>query len=208
MPRHTDPVQRREQVAEALFRVVASEGMQAATLPRIARELGATTGLVQTYFTSKDELLAFAFARLEELVRARAAAALQDAGSGVPDQLVAAMGVLACVDEHGEDVEGRVWLAFLARAVNSDRLHPLHAASAREVRDLCEQAFRTAQARGEISADLDPRAEAVALAAFADGLAVQRAMEPDRVTRQFARTLLRGYVDRLFISPNRAARES
>jgi AcrR family transcriptional regulator len=198
MPRHADPEQRRRQVAEALLRVVETEGLDAASIPRIARELGATTGLVQTYFRSKDELLLFAIDHLGELVQTRVAAAIE-ASNGVKGRLHAGMSVLASGDESERDGEGRIWLAFLARAVNHPGLRERHLAGAEEIRSRCQYAFDLAKQHGLVAEDLDTKRAALALQAFADGLAVQRALEPEHVTKAYARSLLEEYLDRIFL---------
>ncbi|WP_344452113.1 TetR/AcrR family transcriptional regulator [Actinocorallia aurantiaca] len=199
MPRHADPVQRRRQVAEALFRVVEAEGLEAASIPRIARELGASTGLVQTYFRSKDELLLFAVAHQGDLLRARVAAALAEtAAAGLKDRLLRAMCVVA--GAGGESTaEGRIWLAFLARAACHPELRLVHVAGAREIREHCRSTLVAARSEGLVPAGLDVDAEARALAVLADGLAVQRAVEPEVFTVRVVHDLLRAHLDRIFV---------
>lgn len=51
-----DEVQR-ELVADAVCRVIATEGLDAASLRRVATELGCTTRLISHYLASKEELL-------------------------------------------------------------------------------------------------------------------------------------------------------
>lgn len=163
--------------------------------------------MVQTYFASKDELLAFAVDYLGELVRARVTDAVQTAGEeDLCERLVRGMSVLASADEREQDVEARVWLAFLARAAIHDRLRALHVAGAQEIRDRCEHTFLAARDQGQLTTEVDPRAAAIALAAFADGLAVHRALEPELITKDRARRLLRDYLRRLF-ADQRARRE-
>ncbi|RZQ60256.1 TetR/AcrR family transcriptional regulator [Amycolatopsis suaedae] len=199
MPRHADPVLRRRQVADALLRVAGAEGLDAASIPRIARELGATTGLVQTYFSSKDELLLFAFDHLGELVNDRVERALSsDSCATIGERLFLGMSVLASADESEQDGEGRIWLAFLARAAVHPALRARHVAGTAAVRDKCRYAFAMASNAGEVDPGLDPGDAALALAAFADGVALQRALEPELVTKDVARGLLRGYLDRIF----------
>ncbi|WP_020579555.1 TetR/AcrR family transcriptional regulator [Actinopolymorpha alba] len=202
MPRHADPVQRRQQVAEALLHVVEAEGLEAASIPRVARELNASTGLVQTYFRSKDELLLFAAQHLGDLLRARVATALHAAAeTDIKERLLRAMGVIAGADAE-RAAEGRIWLAFLARAASHPALRQVHVAGAEEIREHCRHAFEAARQLGQIADTLDPRAEARALAAFADGLAVQRAVEPETITDQQVHDLLGRYLSRIFAGEN------
>ena len=57
MPKVVDHDQRRRELLEATAAVIAAEGIEAATVRRIAREVGCTTGLVTHYFAEKDELV-------------------------------------------------------------------------------------------------------------------------------------------------------
>ena len=196
MPRHADPVQRRREVATALLAVVSAEGLEAASIPRVARELGATTGLVQTYFRSKDELLRFAATHLGDLVRERVAAAA--ATGTMRERLLAGLSVLASAHEAEDDSEGRAWLAFLARAAVNPDLHEVHVAGAEEIRTRLAAGLAVAKEQGEVRADLDVDLAAAALAALVDGLAVQRALEPARFTRQLVRRLLDDYLGQFF----------
>ncbi|MEU6409292.1 TetR family transcriptional regulator C-terminal domain-containing protein [Microbispora sp. NPDC046933] len=198
MPRHADPFERRRRVAGALLRVVAAEGLEAASLPRVARELNASTGLVQAYFRSKDELLLFAAGHLGELMRARVAAALHGTTSAdIRERLLRAMSVVAGAHDDGS-AEGRVWLAFLARAPFHPALRDMHVAGAEEIREHCLRAFEAARRLGQVPGDTDPQTQALALAAFADGLALQRAVEPEKFTDARVRELLRDHLDRIF----------
>jgi AcrR family transcriptional regulator len=47
----------REAIAQAACEVIATEGLEAASLRRIAEVLGSTTGLISHYFASNDDLL-------------------------------------------------------------------------------------------------------------------------------------------------------
>lgn len=172
--------------------------MEAASIPRIARELNASTGLVQTYFRSKDELLLFAAQHLGDLLRARVATALEATpDADIKERLLRAMSAVAGTGDE-RATEGGIWLSFLARAAFHPGLRDIHSAGAAEIRGHCRYAFEVAQRLGQIPGSADPEAEAFALAAFADGLAVQRAVEPGLFTDEQVRDLLRGYLDRVF----------
>lgn len=183
-----------------MLQIVDAEGLDAASLPRIARELGATTGLIQQYFGSKSELLLFAAEHLGVLLRERVAAAL----AGMPrDQLqgrlLAAVSVLGGADDEA-GAEGRIWLAFLARAAVDPVLRQAHVDGANEIREHCRLAFEYARSLGQVPPELDAVAEARALAAFADGLAVQRAMEPELISAAEVRDHLERYLQRIFLT--------
>lgn len=53
-------VQRRKQLAEALWTVAERDGFAAATVRHVAAEAGVSVGMVQHYFRTKDEMVLFA----------------------------------------------------------------------------------------------------------------------------------------------------
>src|SRR5919198_1840349 len=61
MPRIVDHEQRRAEVAAAVWRIVSRDGLEAATVRRVAAETGMSTSVVSHYFAGKDDLLRLAF---------------------------------------------------------------------------------------------------------------------------------------------------
>ena len=71
MPRATNREARREQIVEAMLRVMAARGYERASVAAIAKEAGLTAGLVHYHFRNKEEILLALLGRLEGLVAAR-----------------------------------------------------------------------------------------------------------------------------------------
>jgi AcrR family transcriptional regulator len=71
MPKLVDHEARRRELLEALLRITSADGWDAITLRRIAAEAGVSVGMVQHYFTSKDEILRFAIEMTAEDTRQR-----------------------------------------------------------------------------------------------------------------------------------------
>ena len=57
MPKIVDHDQRRDEIALVACRVVADNGFDQATIVRIAREAGYTTGMVAPYYDSKQDII-------------------------------------------------------------------------------------------------------------------------------------------------------
>ena len=117
MPKRVDPTQRRTLIADALMRVAAEQGLEAVSLRHVAAAAGATTGLVQHYFRTKDEMMLFALEVVSGHSEARISAAVGALGpSPAPRDLVRAMvtQLLPLDDERRADA--RVALAFFAYA--------------------------------------------------------------------------------------------
>lgn len=71
MPKKIDHQARRLELTEALWRITRREGWDAISLRKVAAEAGVSMGMVQHYFTTKDEMLRFAIEMIEEDVRER-----------------------------------------------------------------------------------------------------------------------------------------
>ena len=57
MPKIVDHARRREDIAHVACQVVASYGFEQATVARIARAAGYTTGMLAHYYESKQEII-------------------------------------------------------------------------------------------------------------------------------------------------------
>ncbi len=73
VPKIIDPLIRRDDVVQALFRVVAESGLEAASLRAVAAEAGLAVGSVRHYFDGQAELMIFAFRTVSSRIRARLA---------------------------------------------------------------------------------------------------------------------------------------
>ncbi|MDJ0376188.1 TetR/AcrR family transcriptional regulator [Cryobacterium sp. PH31-L1] len=61
MPKVVDHDQRRVELVNATWRIIARHGIEGATLREIATEAGFANGALKPYFGTKDDLLTFAF---------------------------------------------------------------------------------------------------------------------------------------------------
>ncbi|MEU4566129.1 TetR family transcriptional regulator C-terminal domain-containing protein [Micromonospora sp. NPDC023956] len=129
MPRKVDHQERRSLIADALMRVAADRGLEAVSLRHVAAEAGVSAGMVQHYFRTKDEMMAFALDVVRERNQIRVNAALARLGDDPPPRLLlrTMIAALLPLDEQTRD-DGRVALAFLAYTA----VRPSAAASLRE----------------------------------------------------------------------------
>lgn len=173
VPKLVDHDERRRAIADALLRVAASRGLEAVSLRHVAAEAGATAGLVQHYFRTKDEMMIFALDVVAERVEARIAAeeATHGSASG-PGAALRRMFLQMLPLDETRRAEGRLVLAFhayaaarpeVARVVrdNSARLHEVVAAQ-----------IRAERAAGRAPEGIDPAHAAAVLLALVEGLGV------------------------------------
>lgn len=172
MPKKVDHHSRRASIAEAVWQVSAHGGIEAVTMRQVAAAAGMSLGQVQHYFTTKDELLAFAHDLLTDRVAARVSQREDppDAEEPRPRDIVReALAELLPLDEERR-VEAHYLLMFLARsAVSAEfgaRLGKAHA----DLHAFVADQIRRGQRRGMVAVHLDAAREARTLLAVLDGL--------------------------------------
>ncbi len=195
MPKVVDHEQRREELAAAVWRIAAHEGLEAVTVRRVADEAGWSTGALVHYFSDKEELLLFAFRTGADRVGRRMAAT--EARTADPLELARAMLAVGLPVDRARQEEVRVWFAFLGLALTRPVLARAQRVTYRSWRDRVAEYLSAAQRDGAIRADVDPAAEAAALVALVDGIAVQASFEPRRFPAARQRALVDTRVDEL-----------
>lgn len=97
---------RRRRIAEVCVDVIGREGLEAATIRRIAAEVGFSTTIVTHYFADKQELLVWAYRALAE----EAEAHFHSVTERDPADLVGSLLAMTAADEVGL----RRWRAYVA----------------------------------------------------------------------------------------------
>ncbi len=174
MPKLVDHRARRTLIAEALMRVAATRGLQAVSLRHVAQEAGVSTGMLQHYFSTKDEMMTFALAVVSENVEARLADADIDghAGSPSPRDVVRALLLEMLPLDETRRREGHVGLAFHAYAAVRPAVADDLRADTTRLQAFLADRIRAAQRTGDAPAGLNPEHEARTLLAVVEGLSL------------------------------------
>jgi TetR/AcrR family transcriptional regulator, transcriptional repressor of bet genes len=138
MPKIVDHDRRREEIAQVACQVVAEVGFRQATIARIARTAGYTTGMVAHYYDSKQDIILAALRlilkRIEERLRRRQ-------GEGGAD-LLAVLSEALALDKQ-RFIECAFWMAFWGQVSADKTLRRLNAWVHREYLRLFERCFVT-----------------------------------------------------------------
>ena len=228
MPKFVDAALRRQEVVEAVFRIVAADGLERASLREVADEAELAVGSVRHYFASSDELLAHSFGVVVDRVVRRLTAAderLAEAQPGTPEHhegVLTLLGEFLPLDEE-RAVDACVWMAFKAAArtkpflaPEADRSHRAVAAIVgRLVMDLSAGAGdgTGTDGTGTDATDTDgPDAamvqqrlvtEAERLLATLDGLTMHALLQPEWMTAQMCSDVLESHLNGLGSYANR-----
>jgi AcrR family transcriptional regulator len=169
MPKLIDRDGRRAEIAEALWRIVLREGASGVSVREVAAEANISVGSLRHVFADKEELLEFSMRLIYERVALRVRR-----HDRIRNPLRWAEAVLCEVLPLDDDrrVEMHVNIAMVTESV----AHAGLAAAAREAHDglrsLCRTVLGVLDEHGLIGAGRDLDAQAMALHALVDGLAM------------------------------------
>src|SRR3977135_4144911 len=134
MPKIVDHEQRRDEIALVACRVVAEYGFEQATIVRIARAAGYTTGMVAHYFDTKQEIIIAAL----RLILRRVEERLTRSGAGGQPDLLTLLTEALPLDET-RYTECAFWIAFWGQVPADRRLKRINAGLHREYLRLFER---------------------------------------------------------------------
>jgi AcrR family transcriptional regulator len=172
-------VDERRRDEQRLWRVVLREGIEAASVRKVAAEAGVSKGSLRHVFPSQSELLVFAMQLITDEVARRVAAV--DPSGEVRDVVERRLQSLLVLDPETRAVFD-VWLAFATRARVDASLRRLRDETHARVRNLCRESVELLRAGGETRSELDVPHETERLHALIDGLAMHATVDPELMT--------------------------
>ncbi|WP_406637268.1 TetR/AcrR family transcriptional regulator [Pseudarthrobacter quantipunctorum] len=198
MPKIVDAEARRQDVVEAVLRIIAGDGLERASLRETADEAGLAVGSVRHYFAGSEELLAFSFASVVDRIVRRLEASLPGVHAAVPGSpghraaiLTLLCGLLPL--DGPRALEVCAWMAFR----NAARVRPFLAAEAdrshREVAVIVGTVIRALRPEDEPKENLVVEAER--LLATLDGLCMHALLQPGWMTREMCIDVLEQHLD-------------
>jgi TetR/AcrR family transcriptional repressor of bet genes len=122
MPKIVDHAQRREEIALVACKVVADHGFEQATMARIARAAGYTTGMVAHYYESKQDIILAAL----RLILLRIEERLTRERQGEEADLASVLSEALPLDAQ-RFTECAFWMAFWGQVSTDKKLKRLNA---------------------------------------------------------------------------------
>lgn len=181
MPKAVDHDARRAELLAATWRVIARDGIEGATVRRISREAGYSTGVLTHYFQNKEDVLRTALQAAFTETRTRIEAQASEA-RGLRALRNAALSALPLDDERRRACEVR--LGFWARATADETFAADQRARYFHLRRTFARLLEQAGECDEMRSDLDFESEAERLVALCEGIGVQALFDPNRWTSE------------------------
>ncbi|MCM6774329.1 TetR/AcrR family transcriptional regulator [Nocardia sp. CDC159] len=193
MPRLVDHDERREAIAAAVWRLIATRGIDALTMREIAAEAGYANGSLSHYFSGKDEILRFAFEHVYDATNRRVAAAL-GAATGLAAVRIFCREVVPVTAETL--LEARIATSLWQRAMYDEHLMAVNERALGEWRVRLIEFLDQARDSGEVAARTDTALLADQLMTIMMGAQIVGVLTPRTITA--ARQL--GMLDALLAS--------
>jgi TetR/AcrR family transcriptional regulator, transcriptional repressor of bet genes len=174
MPKLVDHAQRRDEIAQVACRVVAEQGFEQASMVRIAREAGYTTGMLAHYYDSKQDIIIAALRlilrRIDERLTHAATASVR------PDLLELLTEALP-VDEQRR-TECAFWTTFWGQVTADKRMKRINAWVHREYMRLFERCLSQGWAEWPLWAPALREQVLRSLVTFINGLTASAVANP------------------------------
>jgi len=170
---------RREEILRATVAEVERRGFAGTRVADVSTALGVSPALVFYHFTSKDRLLAEAFAHAAER-DLRRLADVAAAGESAAQRL---RGILRLYVPAGPSPEWRLWIDAWAAALREPGLRKVSRQLDVRWKDAVAGVIAAGVAAGEFACG-DPHAAAWRITAMLDGLAVQLTVHKGLLTRR------------------------
>lgn len=149
MPKIVDHDERRLELVDATWRIIARQGLEGATMREIAMEAGFANGALKPYFPTKDTLLEFAFEHVFNRTNQRIAN-VTEGKAGLEALRAFCLEVLPLDEERIN--EARIVIPFWQRAVNDPRKAEIHRQSMEEWLAAIRKYLQEARDSGDVSA--------------------------------------------------------
>jgi AcrR family transcriptional regulator len=191
VPKIVDHDERRLELVDATWRIIARLGIEGATMREIALEAGFANGALKPYFPTKDTLLEFAFGHVFNRTNQRIAT-VTEGKSGMPALRAFCLEVLPLDEERVN--EARIVIPFWQKAINDPQKAEIHQQSMAEWLAAIRQYLAEAREAGEVNAAVDDDTLAGQLLNMLLGAQIEAALAPAGRTDFGHERQLEGYL--------------
>ncbi|MCM3632835.1 MULTISPECIES: TetR/AcrR family transcriptional regulator [Paenibacillus] len=183
MPKIVDHDKRKIEIAEATWKVIVEEGIEQATVRKIAQATGLSVGALRHYFASQSDLLRFSMELVSERVIERITSKAINEKKTPLELVTEGVCEVLPVDEERK-IEMEVWLAFSAKVLVDNTLRELSNKVYLDMHQGLKKAIHTLQRLNIAKDGLDLEMEANRLHALVDGMAVHHLLNPEQFTQE------------------------
>ena len=181
MPKIVNHEQKRKLIAEAAWKIIKKEGIEKASIRRVAAEASMSSGALRHYFSTQDEMLLFIMDYFFDAGKKRS-----DHKEWSKDPLKAVEEVLlelVPIDEE-KKIETSVWWIFALRSLTSSALKEKKDELTDGTYDLANSMLEILTLKGILSDKVNVELESSRLSALIEGLSFHALLRPDMYTTE------------------------
>lgn len=194
MPRMVNHEKKRKSIAEGAWSIIKKEGIEKASIRRVATEAGMSAGALRHYFSTKDEMLLFIMDYYLEEGKKRSQS---KSWSDNPLQAVAEVLLeLIPIDEE-KKIETSVWWILALQSLTSDTLKEKKDEMTNGMYELASSMIEILVLQGILSDSTNVNLEKSRLAALIDGLSIHALLRPDVYSPDKVKEVIRYHLETL-----------
>ncbi|MUG68350.1 MULTISPECIES: TetR/AcrR family transcriptional regulator [Paenibacillus] len=194
MPKIVDHDHKRKIIAETAWKIIETEGIERASIRRIASEAGMSTGALRHYFSNQDELLLF----IMEYFLARGKERSENISWSTNPLNAVRETLLELVPvSQDKQTETGVWLVFAIRSLTSAALNAKKDELTEGEYILMEALLEILIKAGYINKTINIEIEKLRLAVIIEGLSVHALLRPDIFTIEKTEQIISHHLNEL-----------
>lgn len=193
MPKAVDHDERRREIIEATWRLIARQGIAKTSMREIAREMGIANGGLMPYFPHKAAILTAAFLHVSDRTNRR----FEDQGERRGVEAVRGLMLELLPLDEERVLEARIAMAFWEAAASDASMSAKNRDAMQLWRNQLLDFLLEARKAGEARADLDRGIVVDELMAIAMGPQIFAVLTPHEATPQRQLAVLDDYLDRI-----------
>ncbi|MEK5233420.1 TetR/AcrR family transcriptional regulator [Lysinibacillus sp. FSL K6-0232] len=194
MPKIVDHDEKRKQIAEAAWNIIREEGVEKASIRRVAAEAGMSSGALRHYFSTQDEMLLFIMNYYLEEGKKRSQ---NKEWSENPVQAVEEVLLeLVPIDEE-KKIETSVWWILALRSLTSDTIKDKKDEMTDGTYELANSMIEILALKGVLSDSMNAELEKSRLTALIEGLSIHALLRPDVYSPEKVKEVIRYHLETL-----------
>lgn len=194
MPKIVDHDHKRKIIAETAWKIIKTEGIERASIRRIASEAGMSTGALRHYFSNQDELLLF----IMEYFLARGRERSENISWSTNPLNAVRETLLELVPvSQDKQTETGVWLVFAIRSLTSAALNAKKDELTEGEYILMEALLEILIKAGCINKTINIEIEKLRLAVIIEGISIHALLRPDIFTIEKVEQIITHHLNEL-----------
>lgn len=196
MPKIVDHDTQKELIAKAAWQVIQNDGIENATVRKIAQQAGVSSGALRHYFSAQTQLLEFSMRMVVEKIERR----FEKMNSSI-EQITISTIIEVLLNfiplDNERKLEMEVWLSLSVKALTEPSLKKISDETYSLMYNTMLSLLQGLENEHLLRKNLDLETEAKRLHALIDGLALHLMIYPAKFTKKEVNSILLKHLDEL-----------